>query len=266
MAVAAKSIFVTGAGSGIGRATALLFAERGWFVGLYDVSASGLAETSKLIAPDRQITGQFDVRDAEAWKQAVSQFGDVTGGKMHALFNNAGIARHGWFEDVPEADADLIVDVNIKGVINGCYAALPLLKATQGARLINVASVAGMIGAPKLAVYTASKFAVRGLTEALNAEFQRHGVGVCCLMPWFIDTPILNAATSGTNQQMKDAIKQQGSDVYPVSIAAEAAWAAAHGDETHYPVGKRAKESWTLSRWFPKLVANRIRKQMIAPS
>ncbi|MEJ0059576.1 MAG: SDR family NAD(P)-dependent oxidoreductase [Terricaulis sp.] len=127
-----KTIFITGAGSGIGRATALLFAERGWFVGAFDVDAEGLEQTAALLPEGRRLSSVFDVRDRAGWTRAVRNFGEATGGLMHVLFNNAGVARGGWFEDIAPDDADLIVDVNIKGVINGCYAALPLLREATG--------------------------------------------------------------------------------------------------------------------------------------
>lgn len=257
-----KSIFVTGAGSGIGRATAKLFAERGWFVGLYDVNPSGLAETEASIPPAQRLSGVFDVRDREGWKSALGAFTTASGGKLDVLFNNAGVAKHGWFEDVSQDDADLEIDVNIKGVVNGCYAALPYLKATPGSRIVNTASAAAIIGSPRLAVYSATKFAVRGLSEALDIEFGRHGVRVTCLMPFFIETPILDGGTSGTNRHFRDEIVAQKSKVYPVSDAAEGAWAAAHGAELHYPVGKEAKRAHMLARFIPKTIRRQIAAQL----
>lgn len=257
-----KTIFITGAGSGIGRATAQLFAERGWFVGLYDVNSSGIAETEAGIPAAQRISGVFDVRDREGWKTALQQFAGATGGKLDVLFNNAGLARHGWFEDVSQDDADLEIDVNIKGVVNGCYAALPYLKATKGARIVNTASAAAIVGSPRLSVYSATKFAVRGLSEALDIEFGRHGVRVTCLMPFFIETPILDGGTSGTNRHFRDEIVEQRSKVYPVRDAAEGAWAAAHGTELHYPVGAEAKRAHMLARFIPKTIRRQIATQL----
>jgi NAD(P)-dependent dehydrogenase (short-subunit alcohol dehydrogenase family) len=262
---AGKSIFITGAGSGIGRATAKHFADRGWFVGLADIDAAGLAETQKLAPQDRQYASLFDVRDGEAWRQSLAQFADATGGKLHVLFNNAGIARFGWFEDVSEADANALIDINIKGVMLGCYAGLPLLKATHGARIINTASAAGMIGAPKLAVYAATKFAVRGLSEALDLEFERHGVRVSCLMPWFIETPLLDGNASGSNQRMRDSLGATKADIYPVELVAAAVWDVAHGDVVHAPVGKAAKRAWVMSRLFPNFTRRQIAKSLKQP-
>jgi len=255
-----KTIFITGAGSGIGRATAKLFAERGWFVGLFDIASAGLVETQKLLPAGRHMSATFDVRDREGWRNAVSQFADTTRGRLNVLVNNAGIGRHGWFEDIAQDDSDLQIDVNVKGVINGVYAALPLLRATPGSRIVNTASAAGLAGSPRLAVYSATKFAVRGLSEALDVEFSRFGVRVTCVMPSFIETPILDMPTGGTNRVLRDEIAVNGSEIEPVEVAADAVWRAAHGDETHYTAGRLAKRLRTAARFFP----NGLRRQLIA--
>jgi NAD(P)-dependent dehydrogenase (short-subunit alcohol dehydrogenase family) len=259
-----KTVFITGAASGIGRATAQLFASRGWFVGLYDIDEAKLRETQALIAADRQTSGLLDVRDRGAWANAVAQFGDQTGGKLHVLFNNAGIGRGGWFEEVDPADSDLVIDVNFRGIVNGVYAALPLLKATPGARIVNTASMAAAYGTPRAAIYSATKFAVRGLTEALDIEFKRHGVRVTSLMPWFIDTPLLDGAVAGgSNEPIRQSLG--ATKVYPVQRAAERAWDAAHGAATHYTVGEEAARVNLLARLFPGLVKSEMAK-MAAPA
>ncbi|MEM1150312.1 MAG: SDR family oxidoreductase [Pseudomonadota bacterium] len=254
-----KSIFITGAASGIGAESAKFFAARGWFVGLYDINEEGLAEVASAIGADACHTARLDVRDRSDWASAVAGFSEATGGQMHVLFNNAGVGRHGWFEEVSGEDNDWIVDINLKGVINGIEACLETLKATPGARIVNTASTAGLVGAPQLAVYSATKFAVRGLTEALDVEFKGIGVRVVSLMPWFVETPILDMGKSAeSNVKMADQIRESGATVYPVALAAEMAWEAAHGDDVHYLVGKDAKRARFAARFFPKRLRKRL--------
>jgi NAD(P)-dependent dehydrogenase (short-subunit alcohol dehydrogenase family) len=258
-----KSIFITGAGSGIGRATAQLFAERGWFVGLFDVNPQGLEETAAMLPEGQRISMAFDVRDRSGWARAVESFGQATNRRMHVLFNNAGVGKGGWIEDMTPDDIDLVLDVNLKGVINGAVAALPLLRETPGARIVNTASVAGVFGAPRLAVYCATKFGVRGLTEALDVEFSRYGVRVVSLMPWFVDTAILDgAADPNSNRRLRDRLVENKTPIYPVRMAAERAWDAAHGDQLHYMVGKEAERARFAARFFPGMMNKRL-KQML---
>ena len=196
-----RSIFVTGGASGIGLAAARRFHREGWRVGMGDIDEPGLRRVAAELGA---YTVPLDVRDRAQWAGALDGFVAAAGG-LDVLLNNAGVARYGMFEEVAPAEADLQVDINVKGVINGAYAALPHLKATPGSRLINVASCAGLFGSPGLAVYSATKFAVRGLSEALDVEFTRHGVAVACVMPWFVETPILDAGSTGSNRTIRDA-------------------------------------------------------------
>lgn len=263
MAEQQKSIFVTGAGSGIGRATAQLFAERGWFVGLFDVNGEGLEETSAALPEGQRISMTFDVRDRNGWTRAVDAFGQATGRRMHVLFNNAGVGRGGWIEEMAPDDIDLTIDVNLKGVINGVTAALPLLRETPGARIVNTASVAGVFGAPRMAVYCATKFGVRGLTEALDVEFARYGVRVTSLMPWFVDTAILDSVGGqDTNRRLRDTLQENKTPIYPVRMAAERAWDAAHGDDIHYMVGKEAERARFAARFFPNAMRKRMKNML----
>ena len=258
-----KAIFITGAASGIGAETARHFARKGWFCGLYDVNEGGLSAVADELGEGNSHTARLDVRRRDDWAFAVEGFSAATGGQMNVLFNNAGVGRHGWFEDVPPEDNDWVVDVNVKGVINGVHAALPLLKATPGARIVNTASTAGIVGAPQLAVYSATKWAVRGLTEALDAEFRDIDVRVTSLMPWFVDTPILDMGSKeGANEKMSDQLRAGGAKIYPVSLAAEKAWDAAHGTDIHYMVGDEAERARFMSRWMPGFVRKQVRKNV----
>ena len=249
-----KSIFITGGASGIGLAAARRFKREGWTVGLGDIDVAGLTRAGDELDA---FTAPLDVRDRAQWAAALDGF-VAQAGTLDVLLNNAGIARYGMFEEVTPEESDLQVDINVKGVINGAYAGLPHLKANRGSRLINVASVAGIVGSPGLAVYSATKHAVRGLSEALDAEFTRHGVDVACVMPFFVDTPILDAGSTGTNRTIRDAIGK--SPVYTVEEAAEMVWRAAHGAEREYIVGKAGRQASFARRFMP----GRLRKRMKA--
>jgi NADP-dependent 3-hydroxy acid dehydrogenase YdfG len=257
-----RAIFITGAASGIGLATARRFAAGGWFVGLADIDARGLAAALEAVGPDNGMTCHLDVRHRSAWKRELPLFAKAAGGRLDVLMNNAGVARGGYLDAQSADDVDLQVDVNLKGVINGCQAGVELLAATPGSLVVNVASVAGVVAPPRMAVYAATKFAVRGLSEALEGEFARMGVGVRCIMPWFIDTPLLDKARFSGNEDLRVSLRHEKVPVYPVEDVSEAVWAAVHGKpRLHHLVGRQARSVGILARVIPGLVRRRLRRQ-----
>ncbi len=245
-----QAIFITGGGSGIGRAVAQRFAEQGWFVGIADIDPKGLNETATLLPKGQYSAHSMDVRLREDWEKALADFWAVTG-RLDVLFNNAGVGRGGPIQDMPRADSDLVMDVNIKGVVYGAEIGFKYLKKTPGSCLLNTASAAGIYGAGGMAVYCASKFAVRGLTESLDIEWAAHGIKVRSLMPSFIDTPILDSIALDSNHRTRDIVQAAGMEISPVSMVSDAAWAAVQGDALHTRVGKTADRSWFMARWFP---------------
>ncbi|HEY0104483.1 MAG TPA: SDR family oxidoreductase [Rhizomicrobium sp.] len=253
-----KAVFITGAASGIGLGTAKRFAREGWFVGLADINAAGLKAALDAVGRDNGATYLLDVRDASAWTDALSVFAAASGGRLDVLVNNAGIASYGYIEDQTDDEIARQLDINIKGVIAGARAALPYLKTTPGSQLINVSSCASLYGAPKLSIYAATKFAVRGLSESLDIEFGRFGVGVKCIMPWFVDTPILDAGAKNTNEKMSDALKAGGTQVYTVEECAGVIYDAVASKALKHIVGGRGKQLAFLTRFFPGLVRKRL--------
>jgi len=252
-----RTIFITGGASGIGLAAARRFTREGWRVGIGDIDAGGCARVAAEIGA---WTAPLDVRDRAQWAAALSGFVAAAGDRLDVLLNNAGIARFGMFEEVAPEESDLLIDINVKGVVNGAYAALPYLRATPGSRLINVASCAGLAGSPGLAVYSATKFAVRGLSEALDAEFTRFGVDVACVMPWFVETPILDSGSTGSNRTIRDATS--GQPVYSADMAADVIWDAAHGTARDYLVGAAAKRVRFAARFLPGRMRRRMKAAM----
>lgn len=256
-----KSIFITGAASGIGLATAKRFAGAGWFVGLADINAEGLTAALAAIGAENGSTHKLDVRDRACWKRELAAFAALTGGRLDVLMNNAGVARGGFLEQQSDEDVDLQIDINLKGVINGCQAGFDLLAATPGAQVVNVASVAGVVAPPQMSVYAATKFAVRALSEALDAEYSRVGVGVRCVMPWFIDTPLLDKSGFAGNEDFRASLKERKVPVYPVEDVSETVWRAVHGKDLHHFVGGQARQMGFMTRFAPGLIRKQLRRQ-----
>lgn len=253
-----KTLFVTGAASGLGREVSRYFAEKGYFVGLSDMDMDGVAETAALLPEGQSSQHLLDVTDRKQWTSAVAEFGEVTGGRMDVFFNNAGIGSGGPIQSMTDDDIDRLIAVNITGVISGIRACFDMLKATPDSCVLNTASAAGIYGAAGMSVYSATKFAVRGLTEAHDVEFTDHGIKSRSLMPGFIDTNILSNVTEGSNMTGKEVLQSVGQEVSEVSIIGPAAWEAVHGDKIHTTVNKTAKDLAFAARWFP----GRLRKQM----
>lgn len=226
-----KAIFITGAASGIGRETALLFASRGWRVGLFDVNLGGLGEVAQSAGEGRALVRRLDVRNLDDYRAAVAAFSDWTGGRMDALFNCAGIMRMGPFREVPVEEHVRTIEINVTGVVLGIHLALPLLKATPAAHVLSMGSASGVYGVPDLATYSASKFFVRGLTEALNLELERDGIVVTDLMPLYVDTPMVQSQTYRAG-----SLETFGARLTPKEIA-ELAWTAIHGRRVHWRPG-----------------------------
>ncbi|MHA6334384.1 SDR family oxidoreductase [Qipengyuania sp. CAU 1752] len=257
--MARKAIFITGGGSGIGRAIARKFASEGWFVGLGDISESGMAETARIVGEDNTYCHVFDVRDRPAWDVALEAFSMAAGGRIDVLANNAGIPIGGSLHENSEDEITRCLDINLKGVLFGAQAAYPHLKKTApDSCLLNTASAAGIYGSPGGSVYCATKFGVRGITESLDGEWADEGINVRSLMPSFIDTPLLDMVPNAhTNEHIRNRVQASGLEITPVEDVAEAAWSAVHGKKLHWVVGKTAKRIAFGARWMP----GRVRKQ-----
>jgi NAD(P)-dependent dehydrogenase (short-subunit alcohol dehydrogenase family) len=259
-----KAIFISGGGSGIGRAIALRFAREDWFVGLGDISEGGMAETAALLPPGQSSWHPLDVRDPAQWRQALSAFHHAAGGRIDVLANNAGVGDGGAITELSEEQIDRLIAVNFRGVVNGARAAHPYLKAAApGSCLLNTASASAIYGIGGLSIYSATKFAVRSITEALDSEWADDGIKVRSLMPGFVDTPLLDGpASSGTNLSKRETVVAGGLDFEPIEDVAEAAWQAVHGQKIHLLVGKTARRMAVAARFLPGFLRKQSRALM----
>jgi NAD(P)-dependent dehydrogenase (short-subunit alcohol dehydrogenase family) len=240
-----RSIFITGAASGIGRETAKLFAARGFRVGAVDVDEAGLASLAGEIGGERCWTAQLDVRKSSAYADVIARFGLWAGGRLDVLFNCAGILKMSPFDRMSLADHVRTVEVNVIAVLTGIHTAFGLLKATPGAHIVSMGSASGLYGVPDLATYSASKFFIRGLTEALSIEFEKHGITVTDLMPLYVDTPMVR------NQSYRaGSLVTFGAKLTPQEIA-ELVWKAAHAKKVHWKPGALLKALDYLGGVFP---------------
>jgi len=207
-----KSIFITGAAMGIGKAVAVLFAGKGWHVGVSDIYEPGLDALKKEFGERIAFSAVMDVTDSDRVKAVLADFAKTTGGRIDVFFNNAGVAWMEPFEEQPLSNHHAILDVNNRGILNCAYHAFPYLKNARGT-LVNMCSQAANYGVPTEVTYSASKFWVRGFTEALNIEWQRHGIYVCSIWPNFVDTPMMEKCSSpvadfiGINLTARDVAK-----------------------------------------------------------
>lgn len=246
------AIFITGAAAGIGLAVAERFARAGWFVGLYDLDAASVASLQRRVAADHGIAARLDVAQAADWSAALQSFAQASGGRLDVLFNNAGVSATGPFEQAALARQQLIVDVNLKGVINGCHSAHALLKATPGSRVINMCSASALHGQPDLAVYSATKSAVRGLTEALDIEWRHQGIRVVDVLPLFVNTAMVRDDVSRMKTVGILGVRLSAEDV------ADAVWRLAQRKAgslpVHTNVGLQTKFFGLLSKLSPNWV------------
>ncbi|MFE2811476.1 SDR family NAD(P)-dependent oxidoreductase [Streptomyces nigra] len=171
---------VTGGASGIGRATADLLAERGARVAVLDLDPSSVDEP--LLAYGADVTDDTSVRAAVA--DAVAALGG-----LDVLVNNAGVGAQGTVEDNDDTEWHRVLDVNVLGMVRVARAALPHLRASAHAAIVNTCSIAATAGLPQRALYSASKGAVHALTLAMAADHVREGVRVNCVNPGTVDTP-----------------------------------------------------------------------------
>ncbi|MGN8199329.1 SDR family oxidoreductase [Salinisphaera sp. RV14] len=191
-----KRMAITGAGSGLGRALALRYARAGWRVAVTDIQTGRARRVAGEVndAGGQAMAQTLDTRRDADFAQLMARL-DTEWGGVDVFVNNAGVAASGTVADTPQADWDWIVDINLMGVVRGCRAALPALRASRG-HIVNTASFAAIANAPGMASYNVTKAGVLSLSETLRAEERGHGVGVTVACPAFFATNLMESFRS----------------------------------------------------------------------
>jgi NAD(P)-dependent dehydrogenase (short-subunit alcohol dehydrogenase family) len=249
---------VTGAASGIGRATALAFAARGADLALCDLDEAGLAATAEAAEARgrRALVRRVDVADAEAMADFAAAVHAALGAP-HLLMNNAGVGLGAGFLDTSLEDWTWILGVNLRGVIHGCHAFLPRMVEAGGPRhVVNVASLAAFVPSQSLSAYNTTKAAVVALTESLAIELRPHGIGATAICPGIIDTPITRssplrgraAADPAFRERMVETYRRRG---YGPERVAEGVLRAVQRGRVVAPVSPEAWLGYAWKRLLP---------------
>ncbi|QYC43698.1 D-beta-hydroxybutyrate dehydrogenase [Nonomuraea coxensis DSM 45129] len=249
-----RTAIVTGGASGIGRALARALAARG-----VAVTVADLNEPADLVVPGggkgELEYARLDVTDAEA-VAALTQRVAAERGRLDFMVNNAGIAVGGTALEMTRAHWDRTIDVNLRGVVHGVLAAYPIMVRQGHGHIVNTASLAGLVPAPLMLPYTATKHAVVGLSLALRAEAAEHGVRVCVVCPGFVDTPLLDNANPGlpatrVGAAARQAIGRAPGRLYSAdALAADVLRGVARGKAV-IAAPASAWIAWRLARLWP---------------
>jgi len=256
-----KHVLITGAASGIGRETAFVFAEAGANLDLVDVNRDGLERTALLCrAMGSDVhTHVVDVSNADAMDAlARTVHSRVTA--LDVVINNAGVGVAGSFVGTDLQTWDWAISINLKGVVHGCHYFLPAMIARgHGGHVVNVASAAGLLAANGMSVYSATKFAVVGLSESLRAEMKAHNIGVTTICPGLIDTAIVTNTRRTGNLANDTTFNERAAKLYrrrnygPDRVA-KAILNAVRNNKSVVPVSPEAWAMYLGKRFTPGLV------------
>jgi short-subunit dehydrogenase len=262
-----KRAIVTGAASGLGLAFARQLAADGWTLGLMDRNVGELKTIRNALArADQSIYAyHVDVADPDGFTGAVDRFAQAEHG-IDLMVNNAGVAAGGEFLAMPLEDWRWIVDINLLGVVHGCRAALPYMRAAKLGCIINIASAAAFACGAYMSAYSVTKAGVVALSESLSQEFASAGVRVTVAMPGFFPTNLLDGSrgapqVAATARRLMDSSNVTAEDVAAVILDAAAR------RRMYVVVPKEYRKLWRWKRWlpehflrtFPKLAA-RVRR------
>lgn len=260
---AEKRIIITGAGSGLGRATALRFAKEGWRVCVADINDEGAAETLRLVkeAGGDGFTQHCNVREVSDMQALAEQLRAAWGG-VDVVINNAGIASAGSVFDSRYEDWDVVMDINLMGVVRGCKELVPMLVEQGSGHVVNIASFAAIATPPSMANYNVSKAAVVSLSESLRAEIVDEGVDVSVACPSFFKTNLPDSIVT-PDPAMKQVVEliMSKMSVTAEEVAADI-YDAVMNRRFMVITHKDSRMQWRMKRAAPEFFYKMVRERM----
>jgi short-subunit dehydrogenase len=252
---------VTGATRGIGFALAEQLLHEGSFVYAIGVDEQRVADLAKRITHPRLFARRLDVSDARAFAALLDDI-DTRHGRLDWMINNAGVLAGGELAEMSDAQMKLLVDVNLWGVIHGSRLAALRMRAQKSGRIVNVASMAGVLPVPFSAVYTATKHAVFGFSLALREELREHGVGVHVVCPDVVDTEIFDRAVDNSGYSYRNVINRHLSRAITASDAARHVLDGVARDRAVIYAPPRSRALGTVAKIFPTFIARQVAMRM----
>ncbi|MCF8037026.1 MAG: SDR family oxidoreductase [Desulfobacteraceae bacterium] len=249
-----KRILITGAGSGFGRALALVFAEMGWQVAIAEINPERASQTAEMVkkAGGQPIEIPCDVTRPEDLEAAAKRIQEQWGG-LDILVNNAGVAAAGLVENTPLETWEWILALNTKSIIYGCRAFIPMFKDQGGGYIVNMASAAGIASLPEMACYNVTKAAAISLTETLRTELIPFHIGVSVICPTFFKTNLMDQFTSPDAQQREMANAFFNKSRYTPEKIARHVVKSINRNRFYILTQHDARLAWRLKRFFPEL-------------
>lgn len=245
-------VLITGAASGIGKATAEAFARRGAKLIVTDIDQAGLDRLVTVLGSNILISKNLDVADRQTMRAFAEEVHALVPA-LDVLVNNAGVAVHGGLLDTRLEDWDWLMGINLFGVIHGCHFFGPNMVRAGSGSIVNVSSTYGFIAGSRVLAYVTSKFGVFGLSEALRVELSDKGLHVATICPGLIRTNIIDRARFDSETDRKDVAGLFNRRGAPPSAVAEAIVDAVLHKKDVVPVAPEAHFFYAISRLAPKL-------------
>lgn len=250
----AKTVVITGAGSGFGRALAVAWARRGWRTGIVDIDMEGAEETLRMVgkAGGAGETYRCDVRKKEEVEAMADHFFEAWG-KVGVLVNNAGVYSVGCAEDVALEDWERVMEINLWGVIYGCRDFIPRMKRQGGGHIVNMGSAAGLMNLPEMSPYNIVKAGVISLSETLKAELAPYGIGITVACPSYFNTDLASTMTTTNEFQNAFANASFSSSRTSADRIAEKVLEAVERNKLCVVPQFHVKLAWLLKRSLPSV-------------